>query len=141
MLIEIKDRLDKPQVYELIEMSVFPDPDRIVQVLQEYREDPSLEIRGYYEDDALIGIIGSRLDDEGALEIRHIAVAPDERGKGYGRGMILELLAAKDPREIVAETDDEAVNFYRSIGFTIESLGEKYPGVERYRCAYDTALE
>jgi hypothetical protein len=27
-----------------------------------------------------------------------------------------------------------AVNFYRNIGFEITSLGEKYPGVERFQC-------
>ena len=24
--------------------------------------------------------------------------------------------------------------FYRCLGFTVESLGERYPGVERFRC-------
>ena len=28
----------------------------------------------------------------------------------------------------------DAVEFYRKLGFSIESLGEKYPGVERFRC-------
>lgn len=138
---DIRDRLDKPQVYELLEMAVFPDPDRIVEVLREYREDPSLDIRGFYEEETLIGVIGSRMGDDGVLEIRHIAVAPDERGQGYGRGMILTLLEAQNPKAIVAETDEEAVNFYRGIGFTVESLGERYPGVERFRCTYDAILD
>jgi len=37
---------------------------------------------------------------------------------------------------IVAETDHEAVDFYRRYGFFITSLGEKYPGVERFLCQY-----
>ena len=31
-------------------------------------------------------------------------------------------------------TDDEAVEFYKKIGFQVKSLGEKYPGVERFCC-------
>jgi len=38
---------------------------------------------------------------------------------------------------IVAETDYEAVDFYRRYGFVITSLGEKYPGVERFLCQYN----
>lgn len=34
---------------------------------------------------------------------------------------------------IVAETDNDAVNFYAANNFTVTSLGEKYPGVERFR--------
>ena len=34
---------------------------------------------------------------------------------------------------IVAETDKDAVGFYSAIDFTITSLGENYPGVERFR--------
>lgn len=41
------------------------------------------------------------------------------------------------PERVIAETDEEAVNFYRSIGFEVYSLGEKYPGVERFRCIYE----
>jgi len=33
-----------------------------------------------------------------------------------------------------AETDAEAVKFYKKMGFQIQSLGEKYPGIERFHC-------
>ena len=35
---------------------------------------------------------------------------------------------------ITAETDRDAVEFYWSSGFKVTSLGEKYPGVERFLC-------
>ncbi|MDN4071264.1 hypothetical protein NYE70_06050 [Paenibacillus sp. FSL R5-0407] len=37
-------------------------------------------------------------------------------------------------RRIDAETDMDAVDFYRKIGFQIIRLGEKYPGIERFKC-------
>lgn len=36
-----------------------------------------------------------------------------------------------------AETDADAVDFYRRCGFAVESLGERYPGVERFRCTWE----
>lgn len=35
---------------------------------------------------------------------------------------------------IIAETDDEAVGFYRKCDFEVNNLGEKYPNVIRYEC-------
>ncbi len=81
------------------------------------------------------GVIGVRLADP--AEITHIAVAPDDRSRGYGT------LLFKGVRELksglarwYAETDDEAVGFYRRLGFTVEMLPPQYPGVNRYRCEW-----
>ncbi|MDI4646108.1 GNAT family N-acetyltransferase [Cohnella hashimotonis] len=141
MLINVKDRLDQRPIYELLELSVFPDPDRIVKAINEYKENARLHIQGYEDNGEIIGIIGYESDDDRIATIRHIAVHPDERGKGYGRGMVLHLIDAAEPERIEAETDEEGVNFYRSIGFTVHSLGEKYPGTERFRCVYVVSPE
>jgi hypothetical protein len=39
-------------------------------------------------------------------------------------------------KELVAETDQDAVKFYRRWGFQIQSLGEKYPNTERFQCTW-----
>lgn len=137
MLIDIKPKLDEPAVKELIELSIFPEPERVDQVIESYKNEPAREIMGYYLDNALIGLAGFWINDNNTLELKHIAVDPEEQGLGYGRGIILEILDLKSPQAIVAETDEDAINFYRSIGFTIESLGEKFPGVERFKCIYE----
>lgn len=48
--------------------------------------------------------------------------------------MINELIKKKRIVRIKAETDKDAVGSYRKNGFSITSLGEKYPGVERFDC-------
>lgn len=64
-----------------------------------------------------------------------IGVASDDRRRGWGRALIAAL-----PEQLLgleglnAETDAEAVGFYRALGFTVMSLGEQYPGVERFTC-------
>ncbi len=35
---------------------------------------------------------------------------------------------------VEAETHVGAVGFYEACGFEVESLGELYPGTERFRC-------
>jgi len=85
------------------------------------------------------GIIGFKKDDEDLI-ILHIAIKPEFRGLGFGKGQILEAIDLIKPLKVIAETDDDAVDFYRRIGFEIESLGEMYPGVERYKCTFKTSI-
>ncbi|WP_342769228.1 GNAT family N-acetyltransferase [Brevibacillus nitrificans] len=65
-----------------------------------------------------------------------MAVRAANREHGYG-SQLIDLLLQKYKRKVIAaETDQEAVGFYRKYGFLIKSLGEKYPGVERFHCVY-----
>jgi len=137
MFIELKSRVDEPGVRELLEFSGYPDEDWLRTAIAAYRTDAGLKLYGIEEDDELIGLIGYRGEEDGTLTIAHLAVSPEHRGLGYGRGLILEMIGQASPTAVVAETDEEAVDFYRNIGFEIESLGEKYPGVERFKCTYD----
>ncbi|MDP2859713.1 MAG: hypothetical protein Q8P50_17310 [Bacillota bacterium] len=51
--------------------------------------------------------------------------------------MLRELATRHGYRRLYAETDGEAVGLYVKCGFRIESLGEKYPGVERFLCTLE----
>lgn len=137
MFTDIRSMLDLEEVHELLGYSVYPDPDRLGEVVEEYRNDPDLRLYGLFDGDLLLGIVGYAVQENRVIELRHIAVRPDSRNTGYGRGMILEIIGTENPSRIIAETDEDAADFYRNIGFTIESLGETYPGVERFRCTYD----
>lgn len=83
-----------------------------------------------------IGCIGIEIISFNECVIKHIAVSSEHRGKGIGSRMI-EFLS-EEFTLITAETDKDAVDFYRKYGFSITSLGEKYPGVERFLCDYIT---
>ncbi|MFC4600758.1 GNAT family N-acetyltransferase [Cohnella hongkongensis] len=136
MLIALKDRLDDPAVRSIVECSVYPDPDKLDETIAAYRSEDGMEMYGLEAEGECIAIIGLRMSEERVLKIEHLAVSPDYRGLGYGRGILLETIDKKRPAVLIAETDDDAVDFYRAIGFEIESLGEAYPGVERFNCVY-----
>lgn len=65
---------------------------------------------GYESEGEVVGIIGIRKHGK-EIEILHLAVHPELRGAGFGRGMILELIQQEQPDIVKAETDEEAVDF------------------------------
>ena len=71
--------------------------------------------------------------DGSSARLTALAVDARVRGRGIGRALIDATIAHLDLDRLDAETDGDAVGFYRSCGFEITSLGEKYPGVERFR--------
>ncbi|MFD2612947.1 GNAT family N-acetyltransferase [Paenibacillus gansuensis] len=137
MLTEIKHRVQETEVKELLSCSVFPDPEAVDAAAAAYEANRELSLYGYVEEGELIALIGLELHGDNGVTIRHLAVDPLRRGEGYGRGILLEVLEQLHPVRMTAETDEEGVNFYRNVGFIVESLGEAYPGVERFRCVYE----
>ena len=88
-----------------------------------------------------VGLIRTRRLGPRSAEITHIAVTPERRRTGLGQAMVQELVAMGRLEKVVAETDRDAVGFYIRCGFMVESLGEKYPGVERFRCVLELLPE
>ena len=66
--------------------------------------------------------------------LEYIAVAPELRGGGVGRVLVDALAGGAEP--VIAETDDDAVGFYRALGFDIGPAPSdpRWPGRRRYRC-------
>ena len=86
----------------------------------------------YIDGEPVAAAIGQEI--EGGFVIQAIAVASTLRGRGLGRRLLEEMSRVGEHAWIEAETDRDSVQFYRRCGFSITSLGEKFPGVERFRC-------
>ncbi|MDQ0193215.1 GNAT family N-acetyltransferase [Paenibacillus wynnii] len=139
MLKDIKHLLGTPEVNELLTYAVIDEPDALQHTSSEYSEQAALQLFGWEEEQLLLGLVGFEETEDGSLEVKHMAVLPENRGKGYARGMILELLTSREPRYLMAETEDEvAANFYRNLGFMVYSLGVNGAGIEMFRCVYET---
>ncbi|OWR27098.1 GNAT family N-acetyltransferase [Saccharibacillus sp. O23] len=141
MLQSVKNQVRDPQIAALVELSIFPDPEHLERALAFYEEQPDAELLAYEEGGDKIGIVGFKPSGEGEITITHIAVEPESRGGGYGRGMLLELMVREKPQRVIAETDEEAVDFYRNVGFAVVSLGISPSGLERFRCVYEVEEE
>ncbi|SFS47105.1 GNAT family N-acetyltransferase [Paenibacillus sp. 453mf] len=140
MLVSIKDRINDVIVQELIGYSTLPEESHIQAALAMYKNNDSTELLGFEDEGQLVALIGIEQDGNKVM-IKHLAVLPENREKGYGRGIISEMISSVQPETVIAETDEEAVDFYRNVGFVVYSLGEKYPGVERFRCVFETEEE
>ncbi|MCR8746836.1 GNAT family N-acetyltransferase [Romboutsia lituseburensis] len=68
--------------------------------------------------------------------ILNIAVNKCMQFKGIGSKLIDYSIESLNPKMLIAETDDDAVDFYKKYGFKIKSLGEKYGNCNRYECKY-----
>lgn len=107
---------------------------KVDQEYENYLKTLNRQLYGFELEGEIVGCIGIEVISLIECEIKHIAVSSVQRGKGIGSKMI-KYITERYPL-ISAETDNEAVGFYRDFGFDITSLGEKYPGVERFLCKY-----
>lgn len=135
-LVEYKNHLaPREQVKQLLSYAVGSATDEHLNNILEQvyaRSDSKLYIF-MANNDLALGIVGFKRQGVSG-EILHIAVDERKRNCGIGRRMIDELLLLENLTQLTAETDRDAVEFYRRYGFEIQSLGEKYPGVERFYC-------
>ena len=88
---------------------------------------------GWPEGVEILACAGAEQLNSGTIGIRSIAVAPAWRKRGLGRTLIDALAERAGAKRVVAETDDDAVGFYRHCGFAIEDAPPKF-GRARYWC-------
>ena len=122
------------EIYALLSACVWGGRDKVELVQHSYMANKDYTLHGMLQQQTLTGVMGVHLRADHSVVIRHIAVREDCRHQGIGKHMIMEYVRLHTLSSLEAETDQEAVEFYRQCGFQILSLGEKYPGVERFRC-------
>ena len=95
-------------------------------------EFPRLYIASFHS--ALVGVLRVDAYRRSQCTITHIAVAHRFRGQGIGQRLIEFIRDEMNFVQAEAETDDDALGFYRACGFEIDSLGEDSFGNKRFRC-------
>lgn len=109
-------------------------PEDIETLLDTVYSAPDTRLFGLSNEGKVVAIAGIRGVKGSTAEFLHIAVDDSARKQGFGTELIRSIVGAEGLTEMLAETDRDAVGFYKRCGFSIESLGEKYPGVERFAC-------
>lgn len=115
-----------------------PTEVRLNRVFVDVYREPNTILYVALDAHQVVGVVGIRSTGQATAVILHIAVDERRRRLGIGRTMVEELVRKEQFHELTAETDGEAVDIYRRCGFTVHSLGEKYPGVERFLCTFTT---
>jgi N-acetylglutamate synthase-like GNAT family acetyltransferase len=127
----LADRLGDPALHWLL-VDAFGSDEAASKAIERYQSG-EWSLFGYLDEGAVIGCIGLEPLSASVARIRGIAVARRRRGRGIGRSLITDAQRRADAT-LIAETDADAVDFYRGCGFDVESIGEQYAGVERFRC-------
>ncbi|MDN9012761.1 GNAT family N-acetyltransferase [Brevibacillus laterosporus] len=129
---EVRSETIHPSVRKLLSFAT--SEFKVGQEYQKYLELLNRKLYSFELEGEIVGCIGIEMISDKECEIKHIAVSSGQRGKGIGSKMINYV---SDTYSVIyAETDHDAVDFYRNYGFEVTSLGEKYPGVERFLCTF-----
>jgi CubicO group peptidase (beta-lactamase class C family) len=143
--VDLRPRLDEPAVRALLDVLTWRGNDGEVDRIADHYRGAHTQLLGLVVEKSWqaqgmvpgtpIACIGLELrDDRDEAEITALAVLPDWRRQGFARQLIFRACDHLCLRAVEAETDADAVDFSRAAGFAVESLGERYPGVERFRC-------
>ena len=125
----------EPYELELLSLAIgSEDAEKLARVVDVYDSNESWSLYVYRPMSKTLGVVGCEGLGHRAARIRHIGVDPTVQNTGIGRLLIEATVQELGFRTLSAETDAEAVGFYAACGFGIDSLGEKYPGVERFEC-------
>ena len=111
-------------------------PERIEMLLSTVYSAPETRLFGLLNEHTVVAIAGIRKLNDSRAELIHIAVNQTERRRGFGSELIHWFIQAERLTELSVETDNDAVEFYKRCGFSTWSLGEQYPGVERFACRW-----
>ena len=138
-LIELTHKNEILQTYEIYKHCMFmPTAEKFNQKIDRFLNDKSIKFFACLEQDKIIGVIVISFAEPKKIEIIGIAVDVSARGKGIGSYMINQVVNDYGLLSVYAETDKDAVGFYRNNGFHISEFCETYgrETVMRYKCEF-----
>ena len=119
MIKNIKDILCSEEIYNIYSACMFePTFDKFKLKTEQMQKDSSVSVYGYFSNEKIIGVISTQETDK-TVEIIGIAVDTKKRHSGIGTKLI-DYVKDKSSKPIIAETDSDAVMFYKKYGFDIE---------------------
>ena len=135
MIKNIKDILCSEEIYNIYSACMFePTFDKFKLKTEQMQKDSSVSVYGYFLNEKIIGVISTQETDK-TVEIIGIAVDTKKRQLGIGTKLI-DYVKDKSSKPIIAETDSDAVMFYKKYGFDIEEkiVSKSNISYSRYVC-------
>ncbi len=136
-LIELTDKNDILRTYKIYKHCMFmPTKEKFNNKISEFLNDNSVKFFACLEQNRVVSVMVISFIDTKKIEIIGIAVDTSARGKGVGSYMINQVVNNYGLLSVYAETDNNAVGFYRNNGFSIAEFSETYgtETVVRYKC-------
>jgi ribosomal protein S18 acetylase RimI-like enzyme len=125
--------IDSAAFLRLLRLAAELEDEELRRIRDE--ELPAFDVFGIVVDGEVVGFSASRVEtDRVALE--YIATSPERRGAGLGAQLVAATRLTSPGRPLLAQTDDDAVGFYRALGFTATPApaDPRWPERQRYDC-------
>lgn len=132
----IQELKEKP-TYDLLAKSIYKATTNKINRLLDILNKGDSHIYVAEEGGQRLGILAVITNDRNRFEIQSLFVEEKKRKEGIGRELVNRIVSDNNDPVIVAETDIDAVGFYHSLGFKINSLSEIYHDIKRFNCVYD----
>ena len=130
---DVKEIITEPDILKLLAPSVFnPTEKRLLNRTKKYQEDENINIYAYKVDGKYKGIVVFNIAKNSAT-ILDIAVKPEYQNRGIGSKIIDFIFNSFNVDSIIAETDDDAIGFYKKYGFTVADTKVEFD-TKRYTC-------
>ena len=125
--------LATPEFAHLLWLAVEVGDDELARIMRD--ELPTLTLLGVIADERVVAFVAFNATTDPAV-IEYIAVGEEAQGRGLGSALVTAVREAADGAAVYAQTDDDAVEFYRSIGFAITDgdPDPRWPDRPRYDC-------
>ena len=120
-------------VLEILKYSHWsPTREKLSKLVEKYHKDKDILPFASFDGDKISGIIVVQKIEGRTYEIIDIAVDKNYRGQGIASKLIDHVIENLGIKTLFAETDDDAVGFYKKYGFKTEIIKDKE--YTRYKC-------
>ena len=136
-LLELTTKNELLPLYDVYkDCMYFPNEDKYREKIQSWLMDDWIRIFACVHDSKRKGLLVLKFTSTDQTEIIGISVEEGSRNQGIGSFMIREIQLRFPNIKMNAETDRDAVLFYKKNGFQIAEIQKNYNGetVTRYLC-------
>ena len=138
-MIELTDKNNILKTYEIYKHCMFmPSEEKINKKTDQFLKDNSVKIFACFNQNEMVGVIVFSFVGQRKIQIIGISVHPSFRNNDIGSYMIDKVINDYSLLSVYAETDNDAVGFYKKYGFNITKVFETHYGktIVRYKCEF-----
>lgn len=122
-----------PELKMVIKSSIGnPADEKIDSVLSSYKDKGVLI--GAFVSEKLLGCCGYEINAN-KLIIKHLSVIKDFQENGIGSQLVKHIMAFEDCDLIIADTDNDALDFYNKLNFQCKKIDTEFD-TDRFQCTY-----